>query len=550
MQVIVTPRAGARLRLLQLSPIVGRRCLVVLALLAFSLKICWGQNGGTPSSSQPAEETTGQTTAEDPSKPATEEPGEKTPDDQADTAATTDETPKPGLGPLTTEAPREKQSFLLMSVAAGESAQWDPSLSWSTQVVGDADLVKFWSHSVTSVNYTGGAFIYQSNYPQQVTQIQELTAAHRFLGRTRQFTILDSVGDSNAGGTFGSSIFGGGLFDQIFADTGVSGGSSPGLSLFSTGDIFGEVGVGSQITNVVQATLTQKLKTRSSITLLGGYGINTYYGSSAGLISSQAYSAAIQYTYQIGGRSSVGLLYGHRIFDYPLQPNVDFSVRNLTTNDVLASYQRTISHRLSFGGGAGPSFDQIGSELVYQVSAKSNPTYLVNTTNQVSLTAYGGLSYALKNGSAALSYQRAATGGSGIFAGATTDLATASYGRTVFRRWGASFSTGYARIKQLQQGSGLSTDSLYQTWYAGATVSKSLGRDFGLYATYQFADESTANSVCQVNRCVSLQHVATVGISWHARPIRLDGDNPMHRSNPNTDPDSGSADSGDKPNSK
>jgi hypothetical protein len=178
---------------------------------------------------------------------------------------------------------------------------------------------------------------------------------------------------------------------------------------------------------------------------------------------------------------------------------------------------------LSFGGGAGPSFDRVTSEILFFQSLG------INTTNQLNLSAYGGLTYSLKTGAAAFSYQRATTSGSGIFAGANTDVASLSYSRSLVRKWGGSFSSGYARLKQIQENSGLAGSPVYQSWYTGVSATRSMGRRMGLFIGYQFANESTTNSVCMVSHCISRQSVASVGLTWRGPTIRFTGENPKQQ---------------------
>jgi hypothetical protein len=406
--------------------------------------------------------------------------------------------------------------------------------------------VKFWKRSVSSLNYGGGFFFNEAGTYQQVSVTQQFAAAQRFLGRTRQLTIVDSFGNSNAGGSFGSSVFGGSaLFSQIFADTGVGGGGAgtPGLALFAGGDVFGETGIGYQVNNVVEGVFTQTLKNRTALSAVGAFGINTYLGNSQGLSSSRAYTAAVQLSHQINWRSSVGVLFGHKIYDYPFYQQNSASalqVRSLTSNVVQISYRRVLSRRLSLGGGAGPSFDSLTSELSYLVPGSTTPSQFVSTTLQVSLSAYGALSYALKNGAVSVSYDKATTSGSGLYEGANTDLATLGWSQSLSKNWGTGISAGYGRLKQIPTSFSLPGSPLYQSWYVGASATRNIGREIGLFISYQFGDESTGNAVCLLNQCVARQTIASVGISWHGRPIRLDGDNPLRRGNGRSDVGDGS----------
>jgi hypothetical protein len=73
---------------------------------------------------------------------------------------------------------------------------------------------------------------------------------------------------------------------------------------------------------------------------------------------------------------------------------------------------------------------------------------------------------------------------------------------------------------------GLNSNS-YQYWYAGGSLRRQIGQHFGAFMTYQFnnfgssscTSSSGANTLC--GQTVQ-QHMGSIGIDWHPRPIRLD----------------------------
>ena len=425
--------------------------------------------------------------------------------------------PQSMLGFGATEAPREKQSFLSGSLGLGQTAQWNPSPGYATQITGDAKLLKYWGRWSSSLDYAGGSFYYPTNSFGKLSYIETLTAAQRFTGPTRELIFADSVGNSNTGGTFGSPLLGGA--------------GNPGASYFSGGNVFGG---GPVITNVAQAGLTQKWKRRSTIRVLGAYGMDFYPGPNS--LSDHYGLGAMQYGYQLNHRSSIGAFLVHRNFQYP------GSSQGLVSNVVELSYQRMLSRRLLFAGGAGPSFDTVTSLFAI-------PPYIVLTlkTKRIDVSAYGELAYSFKNGTAGLFYQRLTTGGSGLFAGANTNAAVLTVTRRISRSWGGSLNSGFAKLQEIQSVSAGAIQPSYQYWYSGATLSRKLGPFFSFFSSYQYLDQSSTGTSCLAgSQCRSRQDLVTIGLSWRPRPIRLGrGSNMNDQSNDTSDLEGTSAGAND-----
>jgi hypothetical protein len=210
-----------------------------------------------------------------------------------------------------------------------------------------------------------------------------------------------------------------------------------------------------------------------------------------------------------------------------------------------------ISGRMDFLVSAGPQITQINSAC--PLGDFSSPCAFDPATFQesgtvgntrLSVAGRASLRYRFPKTMLNLSFDRYVTSGSGFFAGAQSDIARVSATRSLGRVWSAFADVGYSyntRLQSLSQQEELAcTPSLtnpnpvcsgiianrYSYGFAGAGVHRMIGRNFHMFASYQFNYLSFDSAFCGVgvtacNR-ISQRHLATIGIDWSPRPIRLD----------------------------
>src|SRR5262249_41855185 len=128
-----------------------------------------------------------------------------------------------------------------------------------------------------------------------------------------------------------------------------------------------------------------------------------------------------------------------------------------------------------------------------------------------------------------LMYQRYVTGGSGLFAGASTNAFRAQVTHIFHRRWTGSAGGGYSYNSSLNTSSpnvGINS-AAYKYWFAGGSLRRQLSPHFDAFVTYQFNafgsnSCTTAASNTQVCGHEINRNTGAVGIDWRPRPIRLD----------------------------
>src|SRR5262249_14783935 len=129
------------------------------------------------------------------------------------------------------------------------------------------------------------------------------------------------------------------------------------------------------------------------------------------------------------------------------------------THVVQGMVGRRISGRMDLLLGAGPQFTSISNPCSFADFAEGNPHCSVSQSGalvgsipqtKIGVAAIGRLRYRWTKTDMALSYERYTTSGSGLFAGAQSDIARLSVNRPLSRVWAMLADVGYARNDRLQ----------------------------------------------------------------------------------------------------
>jgi hypothetical protein len=134
------------------------------------------------------------------------------------------------------------------------------------------------------------------------------------------------------------------------------------------------------------------------------------------------------------------------------------------------------------------------------------------------------LRYKFPRTSLAGSYQRYDTNGSGIFAGAETNIAQLDVARPLSRIWDLFADVGYSKNSELQVPGTTVNATSFSYEFAGIGLHRQFGRSLRGFVSYQFNNLSF-NTACPVGTaCSNLSHnqVGSIGLDWTPRPIRLD----------------------------
>ncbi len=408
-----------------------------------------------------------------------------------------------------------------------------------TRALGSLTLKRLWSHYNLGLDYIGGLGYY--NIPGQgFTSLQQMDIDQKISWKRGQLSLRDSFSylpEGNFGGSYGS-----------LGSEGVASLGSTAFGGFWGGSTLGNLGLAPRVLNLSLADVTESLSARSSLTAAGGYAFTHFYGSDTtgnSFIGSSQTSVQVGFNRVLSEHSQLALVYGYQGFDFSVLGTAFHS------HVFQALYGRRISGRLDLLLGAGPQLTFIDT----QSAVCSDPTLtpllcqffggtLVPTTvkdTKVGAAVQARLRYKFPRTSMDLEYQRFDTSGSGLFAGAQSNIVSFNVQRPLSRVWDAFADIGYSTNSRLQPlseeqlsqcGSGATQNPCpannangYDYGFFGGGLHRALGRTMHAYVSYQFNqlrfDPSYCTSGLPCNR-ISNRSVVTFGLDWTPRPIRID----------------------------
>jgi hypothetical protein len=474
---------------------------------------------------------------------------------QEDTPVTTSENPPlSGIDLPSLEPNTAPLSYLQPGATVSETADSNAALFFGhgsnfssvSRALGSLTLRRLWSHYDLALDYVGGA-AYYSLGGQGAKLLQQMDVAQKFSWRRGALTARDNFSylpEGNFGGSYGSE-----------GSAGIGSLGNTAFGAFFGGSTLGSFGLTPRITNVSLVDVTESLTPKSSVTAAGGYAFTHFYGKDAttggSFFGVSQISAQVGYNRLLTARTQIALTYGYQAFD--------FSVSNMAFHShvLQAMYGHRISGRMDFLIAAGPQLTYIDSQTAVCSDPAIDPgalcllfgdTLLPVTQKTTRLSGAGQvhLRYKLPNTAFDLSYRRYLTSGSGLFAGAQSDIVRLGANRRLSRVWSAIADIGYTRNSRLQQ---LAAQQLatcvypgqtnltglpicpgvnsnhYQYGFVGGGLHRQFGHDFHGFLSYQFNELAFDNSYCGgLGACsrISNRHVITFGLDWTPRPIRLD----------------------------
>ncbi len=410
---------------------------------------------------------------------------------------------EPALTPRSFFQPGLHVSQSLDSNAFGAAAA---NVQGISRLLGSASLQRVWKRYDVAGDYIGGIGLYGRN--ASVKQIHALTASETALWRTGQASLREifsylpegSFGFGSYGGVGGFSLSGYGL-----GGSALFGGGS---NFLGSGQL-ASLGQVPRITSLVSANVNQYLSPRTAVTVVGSYALVHFTGNPVGYIDSRQASGQLGVSHVLGPKDQVGASYGYQHFLFPQAGggNFDTQVLNLI-------YGHAITGRLSVVVAGGPQV------TIINAGAGNGSTRTVSGSGRISVK------YLLKGIDTSATYEHLNTSGSGLFYGATTNVFRASMNRHLGHVWSAFGDMGYSHNARIQQIFILGTNaSSFQFGFVGGGVRRPIGRDYNVFASYQFNSFAYDSSFCLgVPNChtTSFRHIFNFGVDWRPRPIRLD----------------------------
>jgi hypothetical protein len=444
---------------------------------------------------------------------------------------------EPGFGTRSYLAPRVVISEALDSNGVANFA--GSNVTESTRALASLDLQKLWKLHPLDLDYIGGVNWY-NGANGHVYAIQSLSATQRFLWRTGQLAVRDSFSYLPEG-TFGFGSFGGaGAFGAAgLGGVGLTGGSGPGI--FSNAS-YGAIGT--QVSNMAIADVTQYLSPRSAVVLTGGFGLTDFLGrpqasfcpaNASCYFDSQRAIGQAAYNRQISRHDQVAFVYAYEELHFP-----GTTAGSLNVNSSEIQYGHRISGKLDLTLGGGPELVRRSQpeETLLGIATglpcvKSNSSSVAVScvdvkSSFVTGSAHISVRYRFSaRTNASFTYMHFISSGSGFFGGAKTDSGHLNLNHALGRHWTVLADTGYSHSAALLSATSAAAGGAtnYNYWYFGAAAHRQLGRHFSVFGSYQYNAFTFGSGGCNTgSHCGASygRNVLLFGLNWIPQPIRLD----------------------------
>jgi hypothetical protein len=379
---------------------------------------------------------------------------------------------------------------------SGNQSGWG---TWSS-FGGTLDLHRLSGNSDLTLTYMGGGTI-SNNGNAENGVVQGLDFVDKFSFRRSTLSIFDQLS------YLPEAAFGfGGIGAQALPGAGSLGLSS---NLTSTQSILSTRG--QNLLNSSLAELDIAVTPRGSLTFSGGYSLLRDFNSDVADYGHATFLGG--YNYQITPKDSLAVSYVFSAFRYP-----NYS-QSINSNQFFASYGRRVTGKLSFRIAAGPEVSFFNNPISGTTGTTTSPT--TNSGAQLYLTVNSSIRYELGRTNLSASYTRGVTGGSGVLAGAVTNIVSGGVSRQVLRTLNGNVNFGYARNTGLSVAGSNTVNQTYSYWFAGANVSHPWGPRLSVNLSYQLQYQDANSAFCIGVTCETsfVRHLISFGINWHGRPM-------------------------------
>jgi hypothetical protein len=391
-----------------------------------------------------------------------------------------------------------------------------------SRAVGSLTLQRLWKNYDLALQYMGGAAYYDLNglgwkMLQQMDLNQKITWKRGQLSLRDSFSYLPEGNFGQAYGSLGSE--------------GIGGLGSTAFGNFWSGAALGTLGLVPRIQNVSLADLSENLTPKSAITVAGGYAFTHFYGTDpvtgVEFLSNSQASGQVGYNRSLSANTQIAAVYGYQAFDFSAIGT------SFHSHIVQLLYGHKITGRLDFLIGAGPQITDIALACTSLDVLEGNPHCSEPSGNpigtvpdrRIGVAGRMRLRYQFPKTSLNLTYERFETSGSGLFAGAETDVGQLRAERPLSRVWSSFADLGYTRNSRAQPSAEGVSANIYSLAFAGVGLHRAIGRNFHAFVSYQIDELWFDKSLCgTANSCnrISDRSIGTVGLDWTPRPIRID----------------------------
>jgi hypothetical protein len=415
---------------------------------------------------------------------------------------------------LTLGAPKTGREFWMPYVDISSTLDSNPlspsgGAGWSTwtSVFGGLDLHRLSGNSDFALSYLGAESISSDSGISNST-IQQFGVTERVTLRRSALIFLDQLAYLPES-SFGYAGVGGPAL-QTGGSVGLQNAFIPDQSILTA--------LGQRISNSFAVQSDTFLTPRSTLTLVGSYGILDFFGSD--LNNNHEVTVQGGYNYLLTRKDTIAVLYRFDAFRY------DHINQSINDDSVQLSYARRVTGRLALqiSGGPDVAFSQIP---INQSSTTSGATSGTGTTKGKTRQFFWDLTssatYQLRRATLGANYNHGVSGGSGVLAGAITDNVSGSVSQSLTRTLRAAWTVGYSRNQGLvvsPTSASTSVNQTYDYWFTGVNLTRTLGRSINLYLGYQANYQTSNASFCLTANCGTsyLQNEIFMTVGWHPGP--------------------------------
>ena len=374
------------------------------------------------------------------------------------------------------------------------SGDWS---TWTTLTAG-VDIHRVSGLSDLMLSYTGGG-MFSNGGDVENGIIQQLGLKEKLSFRRSTFSVFEQLAylpESSFGfsGTAGATLPGSGGIN-------LGPGFTPGQSLLTPR--------GQSLSSSTAVEYDYRLTARTSFTVLGSYALLHY--SEDGLADYGDASFQAGYNYQLTRKDTIAVSYLFNAIRYSNEN------QSINANTIQGVYGRRVTGRLAFQIAVGPQFVSSTSPIT-----GSTPTSSPTTTSTSSLfwALNSSLTYQLRRALISANYNHGVTGGSGLLAGAETDIATGSVSEQVTRTFNLAWNAGYSRNTGFAVGT-TATGQTYSYWFTGVSVTHPVGRLLDFFANYQLQYQTNNTNGCVGSGCSAdvIRNQIAFGMNLHKQPI-------------------------------
>ncbi|MFZ0523447.1 MAG: hypothetical protein WAL95_20640 [Candidatus Acidiferrales bacterium] len=375
--------------------------------------------------------------------------------------------------------------------------------SWGTwtSVLGGVDIHRVAGVSDLLVSYTGGGMFSTNSNNAANGTIQELSLSDRFSFRRWTLAVFDQTSYLPES-SFGFAGAAGAGLPGVGTGGGIGTGFTPGQSILTPR--------GQNLSNTFDVEADAKLTSRTSLTFVGGYSLLHYFDDN--LLNFGDATFQVGYNYLLNRQDTIAVSYAFSAFRYS---NAE---QSLNLHTIQASYGRRVTGKLAFQISAGPQIVLSNSPITNSSSMTVSGT---GSTSQVYWTLNSSLQYALRRAQIGASYNHGVSGGSGILAGAETDVVTGTFNEQLSRTLDGGFTAGYSHNKGFTETTGTSPEQTFSYWFAGVNVAHPIGRSVDVFASYQLQYQDSNTGGCTGSGCSLnvIRHQISFGVNLHKQPI-------------------------------